>query len=77
MTKLLDEAIAKVRGLTEAEQDLAAEVLLDAFGRRDDAYHLTAEQIAEAQRIRDSVRADRRGLARDEDVAALWKSCGP
>lgn len=76
MTKLLDEAIAKVRGLTEAEQDLAAEVLLDAFGRRDDAYHLNAEQIAEVQRIRDGVRADRRSLASDEDVAALWKSCG-
>jgi hypothetical protein len=43
MTKLLQEAVAVLRGLPEEEQDRAAEALL-AFTRELNEYPLDAEQ---------------------------------
>ncbi len=52
MTKLLDEAVAKVRELSEEEQDYAAAMLL-GFAERDvDDHQLTPEQLAEVELAR-------------------------
>jgi hypothetical protein len=51
MTKLLDEAIAKVRQLPEDEQNAAAGALLDYLSSMQDL-QLTDEQLAEVRRRR-------------------------
>ncbi|MGA2792525.1 MAG: hypothetical protein ABSE69_03175 [Roseiarcus sp.] len=74
MTKLLDQAIAKVRSLPEADQDEAAEVLLWAIETRnapipldDDARAAIDEGLAQARRGE---------FATDPEIAALWKRHG-
>ena len=52
MTKLLEEAIAKVRELPEDEQNRAAGFLLDFASPDAQGYHLTDEQLAEVRRRR-------------------------
>src|SRR5260221_6050530 len=52
MTRLLEEAIAKVRELPEEEQNRAAGFLLDFATPNAPGYHLTAEQLAEVRRRR-------------------------
>ena len=52
MTKLLEEAIAKLRELPEDEQDRAAGFLLDFAVPNGQDYHLTDEQLAEVRRRR-------------------------
>ena len=74
MTKLLDEAVAKVRGLSEAEQDYAAAMLLGFADRDGDNYSLTPEQIAEVELAR---REAKQGLfASDDEMAELWRRFG-
>jgi hypothetical protein len=74
MTKLLEQAIAKARELTESEQDAIADALFAHLaGARP---RLTPEQIADVNRIRDDLRTGRTRLATDEETAALWKKCG-
>jgi hypothetical protein len=74
--QLLDEAIAKVRELPEAQQDLAAEVLLSVVDQEEPTYRLTPEQVREVGRIQEDLRTGRATLASDQQVAALWKKCG-
>lgn len=76
MTKLLEQAIAKARELSEAEQDAIADTLFAHFAGNDSRYRLTAEQAADVARIRDDLRNGRTRLATDEEVAAVWKKCG-
>ena len=45
MTKLLDEAVAKVQGLSEAEQDYAAALLLGFADRDADNYRLAPSRL--------------------------------
>jgi hypothetical protein len=52
MTKLLEEAIAKVRELPEDEQNRAAGFLLDFANPDAQGYHLTDKQLAEVRRRR-------------------------
>jgi hypothetical protein len=76
MTKLLEQAIAKARELTEAEQDAVADALfvhLAGDGRRP---RLSPEQVADVTRIREDLRSGRTRLATDEEVSAVWKKCG-
>jgi hypothetical protein len=74
MTKLLDEAVAKVRGLSEAEQDYAAAMLLGFADREADNYTLTPDQIAEVELARQEAKE---GLfASDEEMAELWRRFG-
>ena len=76
MTKLLEQAIAKARELSEDEQDAIADALFAHLGAQDSHIRLTPEQIAEVSRIRDDLRTGRTRLASDEEAAALWKKCG-
>ena len=76
MTKLLEQAIAKARELSEEEQDALADALFAHFAGDDRRYRLTAEQIEDVNRIREDLRTGRTRLATDEETAALWKKCG-
>ncbi len=76
MTKLLDEAIALARALPESEQDLAADAVLSVVHKDAPRYRLTPEQIEEVKRIQRDIRDGRIAVATDEEMAALWKTCG-
>jgi hypothetical protein len=62
MTKLLDEAVAKLRELSDDEQDYAAAMLLGFADREANKYQLTPEQVA-------VVELARKEAARSERVA--------
>lgn len=55
MTKLLEEAIKRVRQLPEADQDEAAEILLSLASKRAELVHL-AEEIRQAVRRQGAIR---------------------
>jgi hypothetical protein len=76
MTKLLEQAIAKARELSEAEQDAIADALFAHLAGDDRRYRLSAEQVADVTRICEDLRSGRTRLASDEETAALWKKCG-
>ncbi len=76
MTKLLEQAIAKVRELPESDQDAAADALFAHLAGDHHRFGLTAEQIADVTRIRQDLRDGRSNLASDDEMAALWKKCG-
>jgi putative addiction module component (TIGR02574 family) len=50
MTRLFDEAVARVRQLPEDEQDAMAETLLAHLAGQDGRYRLTDEQVEEVKR---------------------------
>jgi hypothetical protein len=77
MTKLLEQAIAKARELSDEEQDAAADALFAHFAGDRRNFRLTPEQVADVNRIREDLRTGRTRLATDEETAALWKKCGP
>jgi predicted transcriptional regulator len=75
MTKILDQAIAKARALSEEDQDVLGAVMLS----------IAAEWPGRATDIDDETRAAiHEGLAQakrgefvpDEDIQALWKRYG-
>lgn len=76
MTKLLEQAFAKARELSEAEQDAIADALFAHFEGRSGGYRLSAEQAADVARIREDLRTRQTRLATDEEVSAVWKKCG-
>ena len=76
MTKLLEAAIAKVRELSEDEQDAAADALFAHIARDHRCYELTPEQVADVQRIQRDLRAGRSRLATDAEMAEFWKRLG-
>jgi hypothetical protein len=74
MTKLLEEAVAKVQGLSDEEQDYVAAMLLDFTSREADSYQLTPEQVAEVELARKEAKE---GLfASDEEMRELWRRFG-
>ncbi|MCC6949068.1 MAG: hypothetical protein IT539_14990 [Bradyrhizobiaceae bacterium] len=74
MTKLLEQAIAEVRKLPEADQDMAAEMLLSLARKDEPRYRLTPEQIEEVKLTLREVREGK--IATDEQVVGLWRKCG-
>jgi hypothetical protein len=74
MSKLLDEAIKKVRELPEADQEEAAELLLSVAARRDEPVPLDEETRAA---IREGQAQARRGeFVSDGDMAEFFKRHG-
>jgi predicted transcriptional regulator len=74
MTKLLDQVIAKVRALPEADQDEAAEVLLWTIETRNAPVPLDEDARAA---IDEGLAQARRGeFATDAEIGALWKRHG-
>jgi len=74
MTKLLEQAIASVQSLPEAEQDEAAEVLLSLVSRFREPVRLDDETRAA---IREGSEQARRGeFVSDEEMAEFFKRHG-
>jgi predicted transcriptional regulator len=71
MTKLLEEAIGKVRELPEAEQDEAAEMLFSLASRRAGPIRLDEETRAAIEDGK--AQAGRGEFVTDEDMAAFFK----
>ena len=74
MTKLLEQAIASVQSLPEAEQDEAAEVLLSLVSRFREPVRLDDEARAA---IREGSEQARRGeFVSDDEMAEFFKRHG-
>ena len=74
--KDLEELIERVRHWPKERQEDAAEVLLEMERQDVSRYRLTDAQAKEVARIQRDIRDGRGTFATDEQMAALWKSCG-
>jgi hypothetical protein len=74
MTKLLDQAVAEVRKLSDSEQDRVESLLLSLIDSDADGAQLTPEQMVEVELAR---REAREGLfASDREMTDLWRRFG-
>ena len=74
MTKVLEDAIEKVRQLPEDRQAYVAEVLEQIAAAGSDVFIVPEEHRAAV--LEGLGQADRGEFATDEEMAALWKKCG-
>ena len=74
MTKMLEEAIKKVRELPEADQDEAAEMLLSVASKSEAPVQLDDETRAAVREGREQAR--RGEFVSDEDMVAFFKRHG-
>ena len=74
--KDLEELMERVRHWPKERQEDAAEVLLEMERQDASRFRLTDAQAKEVARIQRDVRDGRAIFATDEQMAALWKSCG-
>jgi hypothetical protein len=74
--KDLEELIERLRHWPKERQEDAAEVLLEMERQDVSRYRLTDAQAQEVARIQRDIREGKGALATDEQMAALWKSCG-
>ena len=72
----MDQAIARLQGLPDADQDWVADTILEVIGNLDHAAGLTAHQLAELRRRRLNLREGSAAFAREDDMADLWAHCG-
>lgn len=75
-TKDIEDLIQRVRRWPKERQEDAAEILLEMERQDASGYRLTDAQADEVARIRRDIHEGRGVLATDEQMAALWKSCG-
>ncbi|MBB6310163.1 hypothetical protein [Xanthobacter tagetidis] len=71
MTKLLEEAIAEIRKLPDAEQDRAAEVLLGFAQNSAPGYELTPAQVAEVKLIVREIDEGTATFVTEEEMEAI------
>ncbi len=74
--KNLEELMERVRHWSERRQEDAAEILREMERQDTSGHRLTDDQIREVARIQRDVRDGKATFATDEQMAALWKSCG-
>ena len=74
--KNIEELIERVRHWPKERQEDAAEVLLEMERQDASPHRLTDAQAKEVARIQRDIRYGRAAFATDEQMAALWKSCG-
>src|SRR5664279_4699704 len=74
--KNLEELMERVRHWSKERQEDAAEVLLEIERQDSSGYRLTDAQAQEVARIQLEIREGKATFATDEQMAALWKSCG-
>lgn len=74
--KDIEEVMERVRNWPKERQEDAAEILLEMERQDATGYHLTGAQAEEVARIRREIHEGRGAFATDEEMAALWKSCG-
>ena len=74
MTKVLEDAIEKVRKLPEDRQAYVAEVLEQIAAAGSDPFIVPeAHRVAVLEGLREAELGE---FASDEEMAALWKKCG-
>ena len=74
MTKLLEQAIARIRELPDVEQDEAAEMLLSVLSKRDGPVHLDDATLSA---VREGSEQARRGeFVSDEEMSEFFKRHG-
>ncbi len=71
MTKLLDDAINRIRDLPDADQDEAAEILLALASKRAQPVHLDDETRAAVREGR--TQAERGQFVPEEDMAGFFR----
>jgi hypothetical protein len=76
MTKLLEQAIAQARQLSEEEQDAVADALFAHLVGDHRRHRLTDEQVSDVRRIQQELRDGKTRLLTDDEMAAFWKKCG-
>ena len=74
--KILEEVMERVRHWPRERQEDAAAVLLEMEWQDKSGYRLTDAQAQEVARIQRQIREGNGAFATDEQMAALWKSCG-
>jgi len=74
MIKLLEEAIASVRELSERDQEIAAEFLLSFANPEASRHQLTDEQVREVELARREVREGK--IASDTEMDEVWRRFG-
>jgi hypothetical protein len=74
--KNLDELMERVRHWPEHRQEDAAEILLEIERQDTSGFRLSDAQAEEVARIQRDLRDGKAKFASDEEMAALWKSCG-
>lgn len=74
MTKVLEDAIEKVRRLPEDRQAYVAEVLEQIAAAGSDLFIIPHDHRAAV--LEGLGQAERGEFATDEEMAALWKKCG-
>jgi uncharacterized protein YigA (DUF484 family) len=74
--KNLEQLLERVRQWPKDRQEDAAEVLLEMERQDTSGYRLSDAQVQEVAGIQLEVREGRAAFATDEQMAALWKSCG-
>jgi DNA-binding PadR family transcriptional regulator len=74
--KNLEEVLERMRHWPKERQEAAAEILLEMERQDASGYRLTDAQAEEVARIRREISEGRGRFATDEQMAALWKSCG-
>jgi hypothetical protein len=74
--KDLEELMERVRHWPEQRQRDAAEVLLEMERQDSSGFRLSDAQAHEVARIQRDISEGKATLATDEQMAALWKSCG-
>jgi hypothetical protein len=74
MTKVLEDAIEKVRQLPEDRQAYVAEVLEQIAAAGSDLFIIPDDHRAGV--LEGLGQAERGEFATDEEMAALWKKCG-
>jgi hypothetical protein len=70
MTKLLEEAIQRVKALPEPDQDIAAEFLLGFADSEKKRYQLSNEQLREVELAKEQARKGE--FATDGEMESLW-----
>jgi hypothetical protein len=74
MTKLLDQAIATLKNLPEAEQDIAARFLLDFANPQAHRHQLSEAQLLEVELAKHEVCDGK--VATDAEMAEVWQRFG-
>ena len=74
MTKALDDVVEKIRQLPKDQQAYVVEVLEQIATAGSGVFPVPEDHLAGV--LEGLAEADRGEFASDEEMAALWKSCG-
>ena len=74
MTKLLEEAIEKVKALSEPDQNIAAEFLMGFASPEAARYRLSNKQLQEVELAKEEAREGK--FATDTEMKTLWRRFG-